>query len=213
MEVQKGLLRELWNCIRIAAGLKAVAGIREQSLQRFVFQISVRRGINALHLVIDNAVIAQLAIKAVNIIMPALLTQSIFVFINQRIKNSVQINIHQVMEVLIVAAGNRINRFIRISHSIQKGVQRALHKVDKRLLQMIFARAAERGMLQNMCHACIICRRRSKGNRKHLVVIIIRKIEKTGAALLMLHNISIRLDFFHIALLQHLKAMADSIYF
>ena len=191
MEVQEGLLRELRNSIRIAAGLKAVAGIREQSLQRFVFQISVRRGINALHLVIDNAVIAQLAIKAVNIIMPALLTQSIFVFINQRIKNSVQINIHQVMEVLIVATGNRINRFIRISHSVQKGVQRALHKVDKRLLQMIFARAAERGMLQNMCHACIICRRRSKGNRKHLVVIIIRKIEKTGAALLMLHNISI----------------------
>ena len=191
MEVQEGLLRELRNSIRIAAGLKAVAGIREQSLQRFVFQISVRRRINALHLVIYNAVVAQLAIKAVNIIMPALLTQSIFVFINQRIKNSVQINIHQVMEVLIVATGNRINRFIRISHSVQKGVQRALHKVDKRLLQMIFARAAERGMLQNMCHACIICRRRSKGNRKHLVVIIIRKIEKAGAALLMLHNISI----------------------
>ena len=145
--------------------------------------------------------------------MPALLTQSIFVFINQRVKNSVKINIHQVMEVLIVAAGNRINRFIRISHSVQKGVQRAFNKVNKGLLQMIFARAAERGMLQNVCNACIVSRRRSKGNRKHLVVIIICKIEKTGTALFMLHNISIRLDFFHIALLQHLKAMADSIYF
>ena len=36
MEVQEGVLRELRNSIRIAAGLKAIAGIREQSLQRFV---------------------------------------------------------------------------------------------------------------------------------------------------------------------------------
>ena len=126
MEIFKLLLRQLRDSVRIAAGLKAVASVGEQRLHRLVFQKSVGRRINALHLVINNAVIAQLALRAFQIIMPALLAQRIFIFVKQRIKHRVQINVHQIMKILGVAAGNGINRFIGIGHGIQESIQRAL---------------------------------------------------------------------------------------
>ena len=134
MELLEFFLSQLRNSVRIAAGFKAVAVIREQRLQRFVFQISVRRRIHALHFVINNAVVAQLAVEAVQIIMPALLTQGVFVLVEGRIEHSVQIDVHQVMEILIVAAGNWIHGLIREGHSVQKGVQRALDQIHERLL-------------------------------------------------------------------------------
>ena len=134
MELLEFFLSQLRNSVRIAAGFKAVAVVREQSLHCFVFQICVRRRIYSLHFVINNAVVAQLAVEAVQIIMPALLTQGVSVLVEGRIEHSVQIYVHQVMEVLIVAAGNGIHGLIREGHSVQKGVQRTLDEVYEGLL-------------------------------------------------------------------------------
>ena len=134
MELLEFFLSQLRNSVRIAAGFKAVAVVVEQRLQCFVFQICVRRRIYALHFVINNAVVAQLAVEAVQIIMPALLTQGVFVLVEGRIEHSVQIDVHQVMEVLIVAAGNGIHGLIREGHCVQKGVQRTLDEVYEGLL-------------------------------------------------------------------------------
>jgi len=134
VELLEFFLSQLRNSVRIAAGFKAVAVVVEQRLQCFVFQICVRRRIYALHFVINNAVVAQLAVEAVQIIMPALLTQGVFVLVEGRIEHSVQIYVHQVMEILIVAAGNGIHGLIREGHSVQKGVQRTLNEVYEGLL-------------------------------------------------------------------------------
>ena len=50
--------------------------------------------------------------------MPALLHENIRFLINIGIKNGIHIDIHQVLEVLFIAARHRINRLIGIRHGI-----------------------------------------------------------------------------------------------
>ena len=46
--------------------------------------------------------------------------ENLFSFIDIRIKYRIQINMHQILKILIIAAGYRIAGFIRISHGIQE---------------------------------------------------------------------------------------------
>ena len=67
-------------------------------------------------------------------IVPAFLTENLFSFIDIRIKYRIQINMHQILKILIIAAGYRIAGFIRISHSIQERIQRTLYQFYERIL-------------------------------------------------------------------------------
>ena len=118
----ESFLSQFWDSIRMAAGFKAVRRVGEQCLHCLIVKQSISRRKYALHFIIDDPVIAQSVRRCLNIIMPALLAQGIGIFINQRIKNSVQINIHQILKIFGVAAGNRIHSLIRISHCVQKSI-------------------------------------------------------------------------------------------
>ena len=62
---------------------------------------------------------------------------------------------------------------------------------------MILPGTAQDGMLQDVGHAAVIGRRRAEADGKYLVIVIIRQIEKTGAAHLMLHEVRRRVYFFY----------------
>ena len=55
--------------------------------------------------------------------MPALLPEDFFVSVDVRIENRIQIDIHQILKIRVIAAGNRVNRLVRICHGIQKCIQ------------------------------------------------------------------------------------------
>lgn len=46
-------------------------------------------------------------------------------------KNSVKINIHQILKIFGVAAGNRIHSLIRISHCVQESIHRTFDQLYK----------------------------------------------------------------------------------
>ena len=50
--------------------------------------------------------------------MPAFLIKNVGLFVNIGIKYRIQVNVHQVVKILVVAACNRIHRLVRIGHGI-----------------------------------------------------------------------------------------------
>ena len=105
--------------------------------------------------------------------MPALLHKDLRVVVDVWMKNSIHINIHQVFKILIVAACHRINRFLRVSHGVQKGVHGTFDKFYKRILERIFVRTAKHGMFNDMRYTGRVLWRCAKSNVEHLIVIII----------------------------------------
>ena len=133
MKLQKFLIGKLRNMIRITAGFAAIACIRKQRIHDLSFQNLIRRGKSSLHLIVNNSVIFQRSLCIFKLIAPSLLAEDLFFFVNIRIKNSIQVHMHQILEILIVAACNRIAGFIRIGHCIEKCVKRTLYQLHKRI--------------------------------------------------------------------------------
>ena len=71
--------------------------------------------------------------------MPALLAEDLLIFIDVRIEDGIQIDIHQVLEIAVVAARNRENRLVWIGHGIEECVHGTLDEFHKRILQREFA--------------------------------------------------------------------------
>ena len=134
METDKIFLGQFRNGRRQPARFKPVGSIREQDLLSVILQIRIRGRIHALHLIVNDAVVLQRVTGILQFVMPAFLLQGKFVVIDQRIKHRVQIHVHQVMKIFVVAAGYRVHRLVRISHGIQKRIQGTLHQFHKRLL-------------------------------------------------------------------------------
>ena len=60
--VQEVLVGELGDCTRLTTGFFAVCGVREEGLAHRIVEHAIRVGEGALHLVEDNAVVAQIAL-------------------------------------------------------------------------------------------------------------------------------------------------------
>ena len=73
VEFFKGGLGQIGNCLRQTAGLKPVRRIRKQHLGTTIGQQGIRRRINALHLIINYAVISQPVFRTTQFVMPAFL--------------------------------------------------------------------------------------------------------------------------------------------
>ena len=118
VEFQKFFIRQLRNHIRVAAGLHGVWRIRIQGFGNLAFQHIVRRRKGALHFIVNHTVDGKLSFRALQLVVPSLLLEDFFLFINVGIEHRIQINMHQVLEIRVVAAGNRIYGFVRIGHGV-----------------------------------------------------------------------------------------------
>ena len=153
VEIQEFLIGEFRDHCGIAAGLHAVWRIGEKRIEDRSAEDLIRRRKSALHLVIDDAVVPERIFRFLQLIMPALLAEDLFILIDIRIEDGVQIDIHQVLKIPVVAACHREDRLVRISHGVEKCVHGPLDEFDKRILQRKFARTAENRVLDDMRHA------------------------------------------------------------
>ena len=133
MEIEELLIGEIGNVLGIAAGFHTVGRMRIQRSRNLSPQNAVRVGERSLHLIVNDTVIDQLVL-IVQLVMPALLTENRLVLVGVRIENSVQINVHQVLEILVITARNRIYGLVGIGHGIQEGIQGTLCQFHKRIL-------------------------------------------------------------------------------
>jgi len=118
VKIQKLFVRQLRDHLRIASGLTAIGGMRIQRVHDFPLQHIIRRRKCSLHLIVDHTVDLQLFLVTFQLIMPAFLPENGFVFINIRVKYGIQIDMHQVLEIFVVAACNRVYRLIRVGHRV-----------------------------------------------------------------------------------------------
>ena len=113
---------------------------------------------------------------------------------------------HQILEILVIAACHRIHRVVRIGYGIQEGIQGSLCQLNKRILDGEFLRPAEYGMLQDMRHSCGILRCRTETDVKYLVVVVIGNQSHPGAGLLMTAQVGHAVDISDLPFLNNLIA-------
>ena len=111
-------------------------------------------------------------------------------------KNGIQIDMHQILEIFIIAACDRIDCLLRISHCIQKGVQGTLHQFHKRIFDRIFVRTTQNSVLNDMCHPRGILRRCAKTDIKDLIVIIVGNHCDPRSAFFVAENDSFGIEIF-----------------
>lgn len=100
-------------------------------------------------------------------------------------QHRIHIDLHQIPEILLVAARYRINRLIRKSHGIQIRLQGTLLQLDKGVLHREAVRTAQNRVLQDVRHTCAVGDRRAERNRKYLVAVIVGDQKNSGSRLLV----------------------------
>src|ERR1700694_3227496 len=115
--------------------------------------------------------------------MPALLLEDLWR--QARKEHRIEVDVYQVVKILNVLARDRIAGLVGKRHRIEKGIERALHQLDERLLDLIFARSTQHRVLENMSDAGRICRRRAEADAEHLVLVAIEEREQLGAGIEM----------------------------
>ena len=129
MKVQIILIRQIWDRCRIPARFMDIGRIRKKGLLDLALQQLFGRRKNPFHLIKYNAVIRERPVHIRQFIVPALLLENLLLLIDIRIKYGVEIHIHQIAEIFIVAARNRVHRLIRIRHRVQERVdERIFHR-------------------------------------------------------------------------------------
>ena len=123
VEIQELLIRKLRNILRITAGFHAIGIIREKIIHDLSVQHLVRGRKCSLHLIIYNTIIGKRTFLLLQMVIPALLAENLLLLVNVRVKNRIQINVHQILEILVITAGYRITGLIRVGHGIQEGIQ------------------------------------------------------------------------------------------
>ena len=118
VEIQELFVRQLRDHLRIASGLTAIGRMRIQRVHDLPLQHIIRRRKCSLHLVINDTVDLQFFLVTFQLIMPAFLPENGFIFINIRVKYGIQIDMHQVLEILVIAACHRVYGLVRIGHGI-----------------------------------------------------------------------------------------------
>ena len=173
VEIQIFFISQFRDHIRISAGLICISRIREKRIQDHTVQNTIRWRKSSLHLIINNSVIRKLPICFLQVIIPALLPEDLFVFINIRMQNCVHIHVHQILKILFITACNRIYCLVRISHRIQKGVQRSFYQFHKRILGRKLFRATQNSMFHDMWHSGTVRCRCAESDIKYFIFIII----------------------------------------
>ena len=174
MEVQVRLVGQVRDVRRVAAGIVCVGRVRIQRRKDRLLQHVVRRGQRALHLVVDDAVDGQVA-GIVKLPVPALLLEDLAVAVDVRMKDRVQVDVHQVLEVLQVAARDRVHRLVRVRHRVEERVQGAFRELDEGILDRKLLRPAQHRVLDDVRHAGRVLGRRAKSDIEHLIVVVVRE--------------------------------------
>ena len=118
VEIQEILIGQLRDNLRGAAGLMRIAGIRVKRVLRVAVKHALRGGKCTFHLIVNDTVYRDRAVRRLHLVMPALLAENLLFFIDIRMQNRVHIDVHQVLEIFVVAACNRVYRLIRVGHRV-----------------------------------------------------------------------------------------------
>ena len=134
-------------------------------------QHRIRRGVRALHFVVDNAFVAPGAFGAFRLHMPTFLPEDVLA--DARMKDGINVDVHQIVEILEIGAGHRVACFVWKGEGVQKCLQRPLEQLHKRFLDRVPVGTAQYGMLQNVRHPRGVFGRCAEGHAETFVFVVI----------------------------------------
>ena len=103
----------------------------------------------------------------------------------QRAEHRVEIDGHEVKEILLVAAGDGIHRLVAEGQGIEIGLHRALQQRDERLLHREAPRTVQNAVLKDVEHARVVLRERFEADGKGFVLVRAVEIQQLRACFLM----------------------------
>ncbi len=163
----------------IAARIQPVGDIRKEGLLRVFGEEGVGRGVSSFHLVIDDPFEAQGGLRVIDVVMPSLLLE------NARrdagVKDRVQVDIDEVVEVLEVLAGHGVAGLVRVGEGIEKGLEGSLEELHEGLLHGVFPRPAQYRVLEDVGHARGIRGRRAENDAEDLVLVVVDQRQELGS--------------------------------
>ena len=189
------LIGQRGNMDRVAPGGMMIAGIREQIGHHGVLQDIGHIGVSALHLVVHHPLEHGGAVLG-KFQPPALLPEDPGVGGGPGVEHRVHVDVHQVAEVLPVPAGHGVDRFVRVGHGVEEGLQGAFQQLHKRLLHRIFLTAVQHRMLQNVENAGGIGGDGAEAHGEGHVFLLPLEPHQLGPAFFVLHFPEGALHFF-----------------
>ena len=114
-------------------------------------------------------------------VVPAFLTEDLFFFVNIRIEYRIQIYMHQILEIPVIAACYRVAGLIRVGHGIKECIKRSFYQLYKRILQRKFPGAAQYAVFQDMSNTCAVFGRCAECNIKNLILITVLDEHHSGS--------------------------------
>ena len=196
MKVAERFIGKLRYNGRVAAGVHAVGIIEQRGIYLLRYH-PVGSGESPLHLVVNNAVYAKLAV--VYFIMPAFLPEYFGHGMDKGIEHRIHININKVKIILHVLARYGIHCPVACGEGIEESVERTLHQLHKRLPHGVFVAARKHAVLQYVWHARAVFGRGAKAHCKGLVGIRAVQMHHCKAAFIVLINIGRAFYFFKFA--------------
>ncbi len=164
---------------RVAAGVDAIGDVGESGLLAIAAEQVIGRRISALHLIEDDALEGQRRVDRFHLVMPPLLGQ--LLRRQQRVEDGVDVDVEQVVEVLQVGAGCRVDCLVGEGHGVDKRRQRAFHQFEERVLERVFLRTGQHHVLQNVGQAGGVGGRRAEVDAEHLVLVVVLQREELRA--------------------------------
>ena len=201
------LVGQLRDGIGMAAGRIAVIVVREKGPVHQVPQLPLRRRISALHLVVHDPLVGQRALRGFQLVVPPFLLQDLRVLVDQGLEHRVQVDVHQVGKILVVAAGHRVDGEIAAGHGVEERVQRSLRKDIERALDGEILRTVQHRMLHDVRDAGIVGRRRLEGHAEDLVVVLADDFQQAGAAFQVPEQVAFPVQFLDELFLLQFKTM------
>ena len=173
VEVEVVFVGQLGDHLRIAAGVHAVGVVREDGLAERIPDRAFGRGGRALHFAVNDAVDFEIAVRVFHFVVPAFLHEDLTVLVDVRIEDRVHVDVHEVVEVLVVAGRDGIEGLVRVGHRVEEGIERTLRQLHERIAGGIIFGAAENGVFNDVRHAGGIFRRGTECGAEHLVLVVI----------------------------------------
>ena len=183
VEVLELLEGQFGNHGGIAARVHSVGVVGEERLLRLPREHRVRGGVHALHLVVHDTLVRHLLVRGVQLVVPALLLERLLVVHAARVEDGVEVDVHEVPEVLEVARGDGVAGAVGVGHGVEEGVQRALDELDEGFLDGVLAGPAQHGVFQDVGDAGGVGGGRAEGDAEALVLVVVAQAHDLGAGL------------------------------
>ena len=172
VEIAEHLPCEVWDVLRITTGDMRIGQAWEQRLADGAVDRGVRSGERALHLIEDDALVAEAAVWigwVLELVADSLLLECVFA--QEREEGSVEVDLEQVGEILRVARAEEVHRPVAARERVHESRQRPARHTEERVSHRKLLRPRQDDMLEDVRDSGRIRWRRGKENREPVVVV------------------------------------------